>query len=399
MAGWTFLPEACPERARSWGGVSASTAPVGSLPVFAPAPANLRFVVTGTTVELVWDQSPGTYGFQIEAGSVPGAANLAVFRTTLTSPGTLSQVFTGVPVGAYFVRVRSGPTDLSELSLPSNEVIVSVGVAPCAGPPLAPTQFQPTVNASTVFLRWVPPAGGTPPTSYVLEVGSAPGLSDILVFDTGSASPTVSAVAPPRLYYVRVRSRHSTCGSSADFLEGVVAVGVPSPPTPTPAGTTPPSQPPTPTPGPAPPGTPTPTPIAGLPTPTPTLTMGPTPTATPTPTPSMVPTPTPTPTPTVVFTASLSVTGKCMVYGTCSDQCTLTATHNVPNPTSYEWDLGNKVTMTSKTASISNPDMKHWCDALDTSTTQVSVPVSVRVVSNTGSATGGPTSVTVVQQT
>jgi hypothetical protein len=43
---------------------------------------------------------------------------------------------------------------------------------------------------------------------YQLEAGSAPGASNIVVVHT--TAPTLSATAPPGVYYVRVRARNAT---------------------------------------------------------------------------------------------------------------------------------------------------------------------------------------------
>ncbi len=87
-------------------------------------PQNLTAVVSGSTVVVSW-ASPGAGaapgGYQLEAGSAPGLANLAVFAAPNT-PTSLT--FNGVPSGTYFVRVRSlggGGT-----SGPSNEIVVTV---------------------------------------------------------------------------------------------------------------------------------------------------------------------------------------------------------------------------------------------------------------------------------
>src|SRR6185436_11548374 len=113
-------------------------------PVFAPGPVNFRSTVTGSTVRLDWDQSPGSFAWQIEAGSGPGLSNLATLRLGAIPNypgGSLSHTVTGVPNGTYFVRVRSTRVDFSDVSVPSNEIVVSVGPGPCAGPPNPPSAF------------------------------------------------------------------------------------------------------------------------------------------------------------------------------------------------------------------------------------------------------------------
>lgn len=222
---WTVASESCPA------GVSGAprNAPAAtSEPIFAPGPSNFRATVTGNNVLLQWDQTAGSWGWQIEAGSGPGLANLAVQRIgplVNFGGGTIPFTVTGVPNGVYFARVRSTRPDFSDVSVPSNEIVVTVGPPACAAPPDAPTGLTAAVNGSNVTLFWAAPGTGSTPSSYLLEVGSAPGLSDILVFDTGSSATSLQASAPPRVYFVRLRSRNA-CGTSAAAASTTVTVGV-----------------------------------------------------------------------------------------------------------------------------------------------------------------------------
>lgn len=215
IGGWIFGTERCP--AAPSGGVN-TAADVTGEPIFAPGPTNLRATVSGTTVQLNWDQPPTASAWQIEAGSGPGLANLAVLRV-----GSTSLTVTGVPTGVYFVRVRSGPPNFSDLSLPSNEIIVNVGG--CSGPPGPPTGFAAAVNGANVLLTWNPSSGS--PTAYVLDVGSSPGITDLLSFNTGNAATSLPAVAPPGRYFARLRGANA-CGTSAPSNEIFVVVGSPS---------------------------------------------------------------------------------------------------------------------------------------------------------------------------
>ena len=60
---------------------------------------------------------------------------------------------------------------------------------------------------SVAVLSWSAPAGDGPdsPTGYVIEAGSASGLSDVAVMAVGNQSSYQAAV-PPGTYYVRVRA-------------------------------------------------------------------------------------------------------------------------------------------------------------------------------------------------
>jgi len=78
-------------------------------------------------------------------------------------------------------------------------------------------------SAGTISLAWLAPASGSP-SSYVIRAGSAPGLSNLADFDTGSTALTfVAPGVPSGSYYVRLYSR-SGCGLSAASNEVLVFV-------------------------------------------------------------------------------------------------------------------------------------------------------------------------------
>jgi hypothetical protein len=192
---------------------------VAVLALFAPSPTNLRATITGTTVQVDWDQPPTASAWQVEAGSAPGLTDLAVFRTaarTLMLPV--------VPSGRYYVRVRSATPDFSDVSEPSNEIVLPVG---CAGY-RPPRDLRALVSGNTVMLSWLPPSHEIDAsTSYILEVGSSIGQSDLLVYDTRSSATSLQATAPNGTYYVRVRTRTS-CGTSGSMETSDLRVVVPA---------------------------------------------------------------------------------------------------------------------------------------------------------------------------
>jgi hypothetical protein len=65
-----------------------------------------------------------------------------------------------------------------------------------------------TISGQFVTVNWAAPVSGGAAVDYQLEAGSAPGASNIAVVHT--VSPTLSTIAPPGLYYVRVRARNAT---------------------------------------------------------------------------------------------------------------------------------------------------------------------------------------------
>ena len=193
----------------------------------AAAPRNLRNLVDPSdanptaTVWLQWDApaSGVATSYVIEAGSAPGRGDLLNLETGDTSTYYLAQ---GVARGTYFVRLRA--RSACGLSGASNEIIVTIGGSVPAGCPTAPRLLTvSSQSAGTIALAWQAPAVGSA-RSYLIEAGSAPGLSDLARVDTFSADTryTVSNVAAGS-YYVRVKAA-GACGFTAASNEVLVYV-------------------------------------------------------------------------------------------------------------------------------------------------------------------------------
>ena len=168
-------------------------------------------------MRLTWEAptSGPPLSYIIEAGAVPGAANLANFSTagTLTSYGT-----GGVPPGTYFVRIRA--TTAGGTSAASNEAQLFVASACAPGAPGTPSV---TINSGgTVVLTWTAATGS--PAAYLIEAGTAPGLSNVVVADLGRATTVTATGVGNGTYFVRVRARNA-CGTSAASGELTVVVG------------------------------------------------------------------------------------------------------------------------------------------------------------------------------
>jgi formylmethanofuran dehydrogenase subunit E len=203
-------------------------APAVSALVVPGAPINLAAAVTGSTVTLTWT-APATgdpvASYILEAGSTPGASNLANVAT-----GNAATIFvaTGVGAGTYYVRVRA--ENASGAGAASNEVVVVVGAPPCAAPPNAPTGLASIVTGGTVTLTWNGSSGGCAPTSYVVQAGSGAGLSNLANANTGSTATTFVATGVGNgTYFVRVIAQNAV-GQSAASNEVVVVVGCASAP-------------------------------------------------------------------------------------------------------------------------------------------------------------------------
>lgn len=184
-------------------------------------PQTLVGVVSGATVTLTWS-APTT-------GSLPGSYRVEVALSPAGLPvATLSvaaspMVVSNVPSGVYYVRVRG--VNAEGTSEPSNEVVVAVPSSggSCSAPPGAPSNLIGGASGNLVTLNWMPPTSGCPVASYVVQAGTAQGLSDITVANVGAAT-SLSAGAPAGRYYVRVVAVNAF-GASAASNEVVMTVG------------------------------------------------------------------------------------------------------------------------------------------------------------------------------
>jgi hypothetical protein len=152
--------------------------------------------------------------YLLEAGSTPGASNLA---TVPVSASATSFTASGPP-GTYYVRLRARNACGS---VASNEVMVALTSA-CTVPGM-PGPPAVTVSGANVGVTWTPAAGAT---AHVFEAGSLPGQSNLvnsLVSGSG-----LTAQAPPGVYFVRTRG-HNACGAGPVSPEAMIAVGCAAP--------------------------------------------------------------------------------------------------------------------------------------------------------------------------
>lgn len=163
-----------------------------------PAPSSISAVVGGAGAAIRWTAPPAATSFVLEAGRSPLSKD--VFAGDV---GAASSLAAQVAPGTYFVRVRG--RNPCGTGAPSPEVRLVVSDQP------APTSLIAGVVGRDVTLAWAPPGGGA--DGYLIDVGSAPGLSDIGTISTPATALTALGVAPG-VYHVRVRAVRGAASSS-----------------------------------------------------------------------------------------------------------------------------------------------------------------------------------------
>ncbi len=176
---------------------------VTSTPAAPDAPTSLSIGVTATTLTLTWTSAttgstPTSY--TVHVGNAPGATTIPVQTTTGTSFSI--PLTTG---GTYFARVRAVNTYGTSVASPE----ASVTVATPNPKPGAPTGLTASFVGRTITIAWSAPSTGDPVTSYSLEVGSGPGLSNVVVVPTGAGTSFSAAGVPDGTYWLRVRGSNA----------------------------------------------------------------------------------------------------------------------------------------------------------------------------------------------
>jgi hypothetical protein len=188
---------------------SGCTAPPG-------APLGFSAFVDGNAVDLEWFRGQGNVArYILEVGSGSGLSDIL----TASFPESQTTLSATAPPGTYFLRVRAA--NACGTGAASSEVFFVIGSSSIF--PGSPRNLTATVSGSNVSLSWTAPDSGSPPTAYVLEVGSANGLSDIARIQLGPVLTFSSGpIVPPGTYYVRVRAVNAA--GTGPLSNGVVVV-------------------------------------------------------------------------------------------------------------------------------------------------------------------------------
>ncbi|HYU79623.1 MAG TPA: hypothetical protein VEK56_11600, partial [Vicinamibacterales bacterium] len=149
--------------------------------------------------------------YVLEAGSASGLSDL--YNASVGSSTSLSA---SIGTGTYYVRVRARRVG-GAATAPSNEISFSVGAtgAGCAAAPAAPSDLSGSVAGDLATLAWSPSTGAS---SYLVQAGSAPGLSDVFYGNVGGAASVDGQVSAGFSAYVRVIAVNA-CGQSAASTE------------------------------------------------------------------------------------------------------------------------------------------------------------------------------------
>jgi Calcineurin-like phosphoesterase/Purple acid Phosphatase, N-terminal domain len=165
------------------------------------APEQLSALAAAGQIRLTWRDTGGgrPQDYLLEAGTGPGQTDLGrlgtgALRTAVQSP---------VGSGRYTIRVRA--RNAAGLSDPSNEVDVAIDPQ---GQSVLPPPLVVSANqfGSVVSIAAIPVTALGPLSGATLEVGSAPGWSDLGALPMVDPAGFGAAGVPAGVYYTRLRS-------------------------------------------------------------------------------------------------------------------------------------------------------------------------------------------------
>ena len=171
-----------------------------NLPVPPSAPANLLGLVVGNTLNLAWTP---TFGGGVPTNVILDVSGAVTGSAPLGPTDTFS--FPGVPAGTYTLSVRA--VNASGSSASSPPVTLTFPTA-CSGAPQPVANFLAYKTGGTLFLNWDPPASGTAPTSYLLNVTGS------FVGSIPTSLRALSGAVPAGTYNFSVVATNA-CGASA----------------------------------------------------------------------------------------------------------------------------------------------------------------------------------------
>jgi hypothetical protein len=200
---------------------ASATAPAGAT----NAIAHLR---DSRTIEISW-LAINAASYRVEVGTSPGhTAYSAVTNSTMIEFDT-----SNVPSANYFIRVRpmiggvpggtSNEVVVASAGLPLLDTMTDAAGGQCVDGPGAPRHFTSGANGTAVHLAWQPGTGATA-SSYLLQVGSAPGLQNLMTVPLPAGQTSLSASAANGFYALRMIAMNA-CGASVWGAESLLGVG------------------------------------------------------------------------------------------------------------------------------------------------------------------------------
>jgi hypothetical protein len=182
------------------------------------APQNLVAVVSRNTVFFSWQAPTSASGepvqtYLLQAGATPGATQVSL------PLGNVLAFSATVPDAIYYVRLRA--VTPAGTGPPSNEVQIALGQT---APPQPPLALLATVQGTAVTLQWTENPLGPVIGSYQLQAGTATGLVDVGAFPLSATTRSLSVIAPPSTYFVRLVAVNAA-GASAPSNEAIVTSG------------------------------------------------------------------------------------------------------------------------------------------------------------------------------
>ena len=167
------------------------------------APTTLDASATGDTLHLVWTAastgSPAT-SYRVAVGTSPGGTTLPVATTTATSLD-----LTVPSSGIYYARVSAVNAFGTSVASPEAETTVAIA----GGRPGRTPRPRAWTSGRNLGMEWDAPIGGDPVTSYTLEVGTAPGLTNLLVQPLSAARSFSAGGVPVGTFWLRVRGANA----------------------------------------------------------------------------------------------------------------------------------------------------------------------------------------------
>jgi hypothetical protein len=213
----------------SGGGSTGGGTPAVSAPATAPSVTSVvAFMRSGRYIDITWTPLSSDGGYRVEVGGAAGQTSYSA----VTASTAITFDSTDMPSPAYYIRVRgitggvpgapSNEETVAGTSIPRLDTSTNAAGA-CGDAPGAPRQFSTGATGTAVRLAWAA-GSGSMASSYVLQVGSAPGLQNLMIVPLPGSERGLSATANFGIYALRLVASND-CGPSTWGAESILNVG------------------------------------------------------------------------------------------------------------------------------------------------------------------------------